>query len=142
VIVRPDLVRRLVAANAGGSGREALDREFGVSRRLAVYGSLAPGEANHHLVAGAGGAWTRGAVRGELHPTGWGMTLGYPALCWNEEAPEVGVSVLESDGLPALWPRLDEFEGEQYRRILVPVRIENGGLTAAHLYVLAETETR
>ncbi len=91
------------------------------SRRLAVYGSLRPGESNHHLVAEIPGRWSEGFVRGTLHESGWGATLGYPALVWDEEGPEVPVRILMADGLPEHWDRLDAFEGDAYLRILVPV---------------------
>lgn len=89
--------------------------------RLAVYGTLAPGEVNHAVVADLRGTWRAGEVRGWLHPTGWGMTYGFPALRWDPEGPAVAVQVLTSEDLPAAWPRLDRFEGEAYRRIVVPV---------------------
>lgn len=91
------------------------------SRRLAVYGSLRPGENNHHLVAEIPGRWSEGFVRGTLHESGWGATLGYPALVWDEDGPEVPVRILTADGLPEHWDRLDAFEGDAYLRILVPV---------------------
>jgi gamma-glutamylcyclotransferase (GGCT)/AIG2-like uncharacterized protein YtfP len=92
-----------------------------VDTRLAVYGTLAPGEINHAVVAGLRGTWTRGVVHGALHPVGWGMTHGFPALRWHPDQPAVEVQLLTSADLPGAWPRLDHFEGEAYRRIIVPV---------------------
>jgi gamma-glutamylcyclotransferase (GGCT)/AIG2-like uncharacterized protein YtfP len=92
-----------------------------VDTRLAVYGTLAPGESNHGVVAGLQGTWTRGLFHGELHATGWGSTYGFPALRWRPDAPPVRVRLLTSADLPAAWTRLDRFEGPGYRRIVVPV---------------------
>lgn len=91
------------------------------SSRLAVYGSLAPGESNHHVLAGIAGTWRRGWVEGDLHAEGWGATHGYPGLVWRPGGPRCPVAVLESDDLDAHWQRLDAFEGDDYRRIVVPV---------------------
>ncbi len=106
-------------------------------QRLAVYGSLAPGEMNHEQVAGLGGTWTPGAVHGELHSEGWGATYGFPGMRWHPDADAVPVQVLESRRLPEHWARLDRFEGPGYRRTLVPVRIEGRDRVVSHLYVVA-----
>lgn len=89
--------------------------------RLAVYGTLAPGAVNHAVVADLRGVWSRGVVHGWLHPTGWGMTHGFPALRWDPHGPAVHVHLLTSEDLSDAWSRLDRFEGEEYRRIVVPV---------------------
>jgi gamma-glutamylcyclotransferase (GGCT)/AIG2-like uncharacterized protein YtfP len=102
-----------------------------------VYGSLAPGKMNHHVVAPAAGAWSVGLVSGTFSENGWGATHGFPGLRWSPEGSDVKVNLLTSDGLPALWPDLDRFEGDDYMRILVPVFSESGGLVAvANLYEL------
>jgi len=97
---------------------------FRAERRLVVYGSLQPGEKNEHELAHLRGEWRRGAITGTLVPSGWGASLGYPALRWSPDGPRVDASLLESDDLPADWGRLDAFEGEGYRRILVPFHFE------------------
>ncbi len=104
------------------------------SRRLAAYGSLRPGQVNHRLLAHLRGTWLRGTVRGNLHPTGWGVAQGFPALIYDEDGPPVPVEVLESEDLPAHWQRLDAFEGADYTRLLVPVDLDDGRLIAANLY--------
>lgn len=105
------------------------------SHRLAVYGTLAPGEVNHHEVEDLVGTWHPGFVRGVFTPQGWGTTYGFPALRWDPDGPPVPVQVLVSPDLPDHWQRLDEFEGPGYRRILVPVEDEAGRLlTVANLY--------
>ena len=90
-------------------------------RRLAVYGSLLPGENNHHHVATLVGRWVDGTVEGTLHDRGWAARQGYPGFIPGSSGDRVAVKVLESPGLPDAWDRLDAFEGEAYRRILAPV---------------------
>jgi hypothetical protein len=91
-------VRRLVdAANAAARRRQGdasggavgsddrsaerrLDALFGTGHTLAVYGTLAPGRPNHHVLAPLGGGWTDGTIEGDLIPLGWGAALGYPGF--------------------------------------------------------------
>lgn len=108
------------------------------SRRLAVYGSLAPGKENHHVVADLAGSWEEGFVRGVLHPEGWGATMGYPALRWDPGGERIAVHLLTSDDLPGAWPRLDRFEGPAYRRIWIPVERPGKEPVVANLYALTE----
>jgi gamma-glutamylcyclotransferase (GGCT)/AIG2-like uncharacterized protein YtfP len=153
-----DVSRWIAAANAarwrgGGSGEEddagaadaerQLEMRFHTSRCLAVYGTLAPGRPNHHVVAPLGGEWTDGSIQGDLLPLGWGATLGYPAFRPRIGGPSVAVQLLTSPRLAAAWPMLDDFEGVEYRRILVPVFTSVPGeeprlYTVANLYAAAE----
>jgi gamma-glutamylcyclotransferase (GGCT)/AIG2-like uncharacterized protein YtfP len=57
-----------------------LDALFRTSHTLAVYGTLAPGQPNHHVVAPLGGEWTDGTIEGDLIPLGWDAALGYPGF--------------------------------------------------------------
>ncbi len=103
--------------------------------RLAIYGTLAPGEVNHSQIAGIPGQWSEGFVRGELAYTGWGAEHGFPALTWRPDGPRVDVQLFTSPELDRHWQRLDDFEGEGYCRILVPVEDEPGRIVAvAYLY--------
>lgn len=153
-----EVSRLLDAANvvrwqSGASGRaddpsgldaeRQLDALFGTRHALAVYGTLAPGQPNHHVVAPLGGEWTDGLVEGDLIPVGWGATLGYPAFRPRAGGAAVAVKVLTSPKLATAWPALDQFEGPEYRRILVPVfrpalTDERRLYTVANLYAAAE----
>ncbi len=105
------------------------------SWNLASYGSLAPGEVNHHMVAECEGTWSEGYVRGDLEHTGWGAEHGFPVLTWRAEGKRVKVKLLRSNELPYEWDNLDEFEGNDYRRILVPVENPRRKIIAvANLY--------
>ena len=118
------ILERLADTRTEPSGEA--DR-FGANRRLIVYGSLVPGGSNHHEVEHLGGTWTRGWITGSLAWTGWGADLGYPALSWAPKGERIPAQILESDDLPDDWARLDEFEGSEYRRILVPFFRDDGG---------------
>ena len=103
--------------------------------RLAAYGTLRPGQAHHDEMSGLAGSWRAGVVRGHLHPDGVGPTQGYRALVLDPAGPVVPVDVLESPDLPAHWARIDAFEGEGYRRVVVEVQTDDGPLPAS-IYVL------
>ncbi|HEX8451417.1 MAG TPA: gamma-glutamylcyclotransferase [Longimicrobium sp.] len=116
-----------------------LDDLFATRHTLAVYGTLAPGRPNHHVVAPLGGEWTDGVIEGDLFPEGWGATLGYPACRPRAGGPIIPVKVLSTPALTAAWPEIDRFEGPGYRRILVPVLTRERRLhTVANLYAAAE----
>ena len=125
-----------------GDAERQLDALYGTSHTLAVYGTLAPGQPNHHVVAPLGGEWTDGLVEGELLPVGWGTTLGYPAFRPRVGGAAVAVQLLIAPTLATAWPTLDRFEGPEYRRILVPVfrpgvADERRLYTVANLYAAA-----
>ena len=104
--------------------------------RLATYGTLSPGQPNHHQLAGLTGAWRHGTVRGWLDHVGWAAPLGYPGLVLDDAGPIVEVHLFESLDLPEHWPRLDQFEGTEYRRVVTQVRVGDGNLPA-WIYVIA-----
>lgn len=109
----------------------------GADTRLAVYGTLAPGRENHGQLAGLSGEWKRGTVRGLFRPAGWAAGMGYPALMLDENGPPVNVQLFESADLPAHWSRLDAFEGKDYPRARTQVRMEDGSVVEAWIYVYA-----
>jgi gamma-glutamylcyclotransferase (GGCT)/AIG2-like uncharacterized protein YtfP len=129
------LLSRIAAANAarasgdaaGGEAGRALEREFHCSQWLAVYGTLAVGEVNHGELAGCRGSWQAGRVRGRR-----GLRQ-YPVFRFDPEATEVVMQILQSADLPRHWPPLDEFEGPEYQRVLVPVLLASGW-QVANLY--------
>ncbi len=136
------LLQRVNEARISSSEAPAEEEDSGplhqASHRLAAYGSLAPGEQNHSVIESIRGDWSDGFVRGRLKRTGWGSTIGYPAIRWDPEGDRVRVKMLVSPELPERWKRLDEFEGAEYARILVPVEDEGGGLIAvANIYAMA-----
>lgn len=102
--------------------------------KLAIYGTLAPGEINHSQIAGIPGTWHDGFVRGDLQHTGWGAEHGFPALGWRPDGARVPTKLFVAPDLVRHWRRLDDFEGVGYRRILVIVEDDSGILAVANLY--------
>jgi gamma-glutamylcyclotransferase (GGCT)/AIG2-like uncharacterized protein YtfP len=137
---RNDLARSPLDSAAIRAEAEVLDHAieaiFGVSRRLAVYGSLAPGEANYHVLSDLGGEWFDVIVRGRLIDSGWGSDLGYPALRWDPNGDDVPAKLFISSHLPDRWDRIDAFEGDHYRRDLVTVHHPGDETSVANTYVV------
>ncbi len=109
----------------------------GSESRLVVYGTLAPGQPNHHQLQGMAGRWIEGTVRGHLRHDGWGAELGYPGIVLDPGGPTVDVQLFDSPDLVDNWARLDEFEGSGYRRTATAVSTAGGDLRAS-IYVLAD----
>ena len=112
-----------------------MDCDQDAETRLAIYGSLAPGQVNHYQVAALKGLWRRGTVRGKRIDAGWGATLGFPGLVLDPSGSETDVYLFESPDLPDHWSRLDEFEGPGYQRVVTRVRTADGDLSA-YIYVV------
>ena len=110
--------------------------ELNMTQNLFVYGTLAPGRPNEHVLAALGGTWRPATVRGHLKPWGWGAEMGYPGLVLDESGEEITGFIFSSDHLGEHWDELDDFEGEQYRRVLTEVQTSHGSSTEAHIYVL------
>jgi gamma-glutamylcyclotransferase (GGCT)/AIG2-like uncharacterized protein YtfP len=114
----------------------ALEAMFSVSRKLIVYGSLAPGGPNHGLLADLSGEWSKGWVTGELMEQGWSAAMSYPALRWCPEGMPIDAFLFVSDELPESWSRLDEFEGLEYRRIWAPFWTPEGEVNVGNVYAM------
>ncbi|MFZ2308152.1 MAG: gamma-glutamylcyclotransferase family protein [Rhodoferax sp.] len=105
--------------------------------RLFVYGTLAPGRSNAHVLAEVPGTWQPAQVRGTVHHVTWGPAAGYPGLVLDAKGGVVPGLVFTSDELPAHWKRLDAFEGEGYARVPVQATLEDGTVVQAFVYVLS-----
>ncbi|MDJ1501120.1 gamma-glutamylcyclotransferase family protein [Xanthocytophaga agilis] len=109
-------------------------------KSLIVYGTLAPDKPNHHVVQHIQGRWQKGTIRGKLYNEGWGAVQGYPGFkhVGIEEQQEINVYVLSSDELVTNWAVLDEFEGEEYRRLLAQFELETGETGVGFIYAINE----
>lgn len=94
---------------------------FTPDRALAVYGTLAPGEENHHAMLGIDGTWVDGFIFGYKFEVTWGGADGYPGVVLDPNGNRVPVTVMVSDDLDKHWRRLDDFEGPGFRRVVVDV---------------------
>ncbi|MPV86249.1 gamma-glutamylcyclotransferase family protein [Ostreibacterium oceani] len=104
--------------------------------RLFVYGTLAPGRPNHHVLEDIPGHWDRAILKGKLLDEGWGSAQGFPGIVPSDEGEGVEGFVFSSDQLSKHWSMLDEFEGTGYQRQRVQVKIESGEVIEAYVYAL------
>jgi len=110
--------------------------------RLFAYGTLAPGAANEHILAGVPGTWEVATTLGHLVQDGWGAPLGYPALVLDQESNDaVSGMLLTADTLVEHWELLDEFEGTGYERVDIDVTLSDGSQVSAQTYVLRQQDS-
>ena len=119
-----------------GYARLASTEGTWMTQRLFVYGTLAPGRANEHVLADVSGTWELATVRGRLLQQGWGAEAGFPGIVLDEDGPEVHGMLFSSAMLSEHWNRLDHFEGDGYERVLASARLQGGGTAMAYIYVL------
>jgi gamma-glutamylcyclotransferase (GGCT)/AIG2-like uncharacterized protein YtfP len=109
--------------------------------RLFVYGTLAPGRPNEHVLREIEGFWETGTVIGNLRHAGWGAAMGYPGIDLDEHGNEIQGFLFSSEKLTAHWAKLDEFEGESYERVLTVVKLKDNRTVEAYIYQLRGTPT-
>ena len=109
-----------------------------MTHRLFVYGTLAPGRPNEHLLASVPGIWEPASVRGILIAEGWGAAVGYPGIVLDKRGDEVDGFVFTSDALAEHWKRLDDFEGDGYRRVPTTAQLADGRSVEAFVCCLSD----
>lgn len=108
-----------------------------MTERLFVYGTLAPGRPNAHVLADVPGSWAPATVRGRLLQEGWGAAAGYPGIVPDESGEAVEGMVFSSEHLAAHGSRVDAFEGDGYERVLVRAKLRDGASVDAYVYRLS-----
>jgi len=104
-------------------------------QHLFVYGTLAPGEENHHLMEVISGSWQPASTFGKVQAQTEGVHIGYPCFIPAESGDVVSGMVFSSEQLDDLWPSLDEFEGDAYGRHMIEVTTLDGETLNAYVYV-------
>lgn len=96
--------------------------------KLIVYGSLAPGEVNDFMLAGLQGEWHPCCIRGRM-----GAFLGFKSFRYDPQGPEHPAWLFSSADLPRIILELDDFEGEEYERRIIPAWV-SGRWVMAQVY--------
>lgn len=107
-----------------------------MAERLFVYGTLAPGRPNEHVLAEVSGSWQPASVKGSLRNEGWGASMGYPGIVLSESGETVDGFIFESQELSSYLKQLDDFEGDGYERVKTLATLENGAIVETYIYVL------
>ena len=126
---RADLrrARRVKAYPVRQSLRVELDL-INPEERLIVYGTLVPGGQYHYLLADLEATWERCTIRGSL-----GTYRGYPTFKWNPAGEPHEAWLVTSPWLPVKFRELDDFEGKDYTRRLIPGEV-GPRLVIAYIY--------
>ena len=111
-----------------------------VSHSLFVYGTLAPGRPNEHVLAEVPGDWEPAQVRGTLLEHGWGAALGFPVIELNARGGVVEGFLFTSEALDEHLTRLDDFEGDGYERVVTDVLLPGGRTAKAFIYAHRSAE--
>jgi gamma-glutamylcyclotransferase (GGCT)/AIG2-like uncharacterized protein YtfP len=106
--------------------------------RLFVYGTLAPGRPNEHVLGKVEGSWEPATTRGILRQEGWGAKMGYPGIVLDENGDEVQGFLFSSEKLSDQWKMLDEFEGEAYERVITVAKLSDNRTVESYIYALKE----
>lgn len=104
---------------------------------LIVYGSLAPGESNHHIISHIDGQWSKASIKGRIIDNGWSSRTGYPEFqrTSEEDSETVEVFAFISEELDEHWDHIDAFERtESYIRSKIPCVLEGGKIIDAFIY--------
>ena len=97
--------------------------------RLVIYGTLAPGKPNHNVIEDLSGEYRDCAVHGRISEVD-----GFPHFTWAPSDAGLEALLFSSKQLPGKWDELDRFEGDGYKRRLIPATIDSG-LSIASIYL-------
>lgn len=106
--------------------------------QLFVYGSLAPGCANEHVLSPLDGDFETGWVKGKLYEQGWGAAMGYPGIELDAHGEWVKGLLFYSVQLADYLSVLDGFEGSEYKREICEVKKASGEMCFAYIYTLVK----
>lgn len=95
------------------------------SKKLAIYGTLLPGEINYDIISNIRGEWTEAKTKGKKE-----VKDNLPTFLWDISAEYIDIKVFISDQMDFEFERLDRFEGDMYNRILIPVKIHDKTIVA------------
>ena len=97
-------------------------------RNIIVYGTLAPNAPNERLLRDIAGTWQDCKIRGKII-----QCHGLKYFKWFPNAGEIDAKMFVSESLSDKLPSIDQFECEDYHRILIPAKVGEH-LVIANIY--------
>lgn len=114
------------------------DRQFstssGAESRLLVYGRMRPGGPDEHHLTPLDGAWREASFPGYIQNESACTLDVCPGLAWTPTGTWNEGFIFETERLKDHWSVLDAKEGEDFSRLLTPLRTDAGDLVA-NIYV-------
>lgn len=111
-----------------------------MKQSLFVYGSLRPDGSQANLLSCISGHWTAATVKGHFYPAAscYGANT-YPGVVLDKQGEEIAGFIFSSDNLDVHWSVLDEYEGEDYMRVLATAWTQELETVEVYIYVLKTT---
>ena len=103
---------------------------------LFVYGTLQKGQQHENFLNNLNGSWKKGFVFGELLNISSGPDYGYPALKLDAKGSKIYGMIFHSKDLESHIKKIDKFEGDNYKRIISKIILEDGSQVESYLYEL------
>jgi gamma-glutamylcyclotransferase (GGCT)/AIG2-like uncharacterized protein YtfP len=101
------------------------------SEKFVSYGTLLPQGSNQSILSQLQGSWEKCSIQGTIEKDDYGLLL----FKWDLSGEVNEAQLFSSEKLPEKWAELDRFEGNQYKRRLIPVRRSDGKIRIANIYV-------
>ena len=103
---------------------------------LFVYGTLQKGKQHENFLNNLNGSWKKGYVFGKLLNISSGQDYGYPALKLDAKGSKIYGMIFHLKDLESHIKKIDEFEGDSYKRIISKIILEDGSQIESYLYEL------
>ena len=101
-------------------------------------GLFQKGKQHEDLLKDLNGTWKKGYVFGKLINIGFGSDYGYPGLKLEKGGSKIFGMVFQSKNLEKKLLKIDEFEGENYKRIISKIFLDDSSEIMAYLYELKQ----
>ena len=101
---------------------------------LFVYGTLQKGKQHQSILGKIKGKWKKGYVNGKLYNICSGPDYGYPGLKLDPKGFKIYGMIFQSKNLENYIEKIDEFEGNNYKRVISKVFLKNGSKINSYLY--------
>ena len=102
---------------------------------LFTYGTLKPGNEANHFLNSINGTWFDGYVLGNWITD---SEIKYPIIELNEKGDKIFGKLFFSNQLSQIIDSLDDYEGEEYQRVVTNVYLNDGIQKQAFVYEKAK----
>ena len=101
---------------------------------LFVYGTLQKGKQHERVLKKLNGIWKKGYVNGKRLNISSGPDYGYPGLKLDKKGSKIYGMIFQSKKLKKYIKKIDDFEGNNYKRVISKIKLEDGTKIDSYLY--------